>query len=65
MSRFLIVRYSIGFMYFWVEDVESNRLSQEYTEFSDALALSNWLHERAAGYPSLKQFEGGANWPVS
>lgn len=29
----------------------------------DALVTVEWLHERAAGYPSLKQFEGGANWP--
>lgn len=35
---------------------------QMYTRLQAALVYW-WLVERAAGYPSLKQFEGGANWP--
>jgi hypothetical protein len=35
----------------------------EYTsnELND---LIRWLWERKAGYPNLKKFEGGANWPA-
>ena len=33
-------------------------------EAYDALMTVEWLEERAAGYPSLKRFEGGANWPA-
>lgn len=29
----------------------------------DTLTVKQWLNDRAAGYPSLKKFEGGANWP--
>jgi hypothetical protein len=24
----------------------------------------DWLNDRAAGYPNLAKFEGGANWPL-
>jgi hypothetical protein len=34
-----------------------------YTTLDDAQAVADWLNERAAGYPALKRFEGGACWP--
>jgi hypothetical protein len=30
----------------------------------DAVLVVDWMAERELGYPLLKQFEGGANWPV-
>lgn len=36
--------------------------SREYEAY-EIVKLVEWLADRKAGYPSLKQFEGGANWP--
>ena len=30
----------------------------------DAVLIVDWMAEREAGYPNLKKFEGGANWPA-
>lgn len=30
----------------------------------DFNVLRAWYFEREAGYPNLKKFEGGANWPA-
>lgn len=30
----------------------------------DLKVLRAWYFERGAGYPNLKKFEGGANWPM-
>ena len=37
--------------------------SEHYEDRRDAQAVADWLADRRAGYPSLKKFEGGANWP--
>lgn len=37
---------------------------QSYT-LADCIYVEDWLAEREAGYPKLKQFEGGANWPAN
>lgn len=34
-----------------------------YDTPEDAISTADWLNERAAGYPSLKKFEGGKLWP--
>lgn len=33
-------------------------------EAYEVVKLVDWIADRAAGYPSLKKFEGGANWPT-
>lgn len=35
---------------------------EEYSA-QDLRAIRALVFERAAGYPNLKKFEGGANWP--
>lgn len=70
MSRFVV--FGLPGI-FWVDDIEAiprprepGRMcpSQFYLGMNDAMAVRNWMAERELGYPSLKQFEGGANWPV-
>lgn len=36
----------------------------KYDTVEDARVTANWLRDREAGYPSLRKFEGGANWPL-
>lgn len=36
---------------------------QDYS-VADRRAVATWLNDREAGYPSLKRFEGGKNWPA-
>jgi hypothetical protein len=49
---------------FRVWDLKNSRNSATYANMDDAMITRNWLNERAAGYPTLAKFEGGANWPV-
>lgn len=35
-----------------------------YDSHADADNVATWLNDRARGYPSLKRFEGGKNWPA-
>lgn len=39
------------------------RRSQYYQTGEEADDVRGWLHMRSLGYPNLKKFEGGANWP--
>lgn len=48
-----------------VLDHESNRMSREYKYLADTQPLAAWLNDRWRGYPSLKRFEGGANYPTT
>jgi hypothetical protein len=40
-----------------------HRERQLVYSLSEIIAIDGWLRDRAAGYPSLKKFEGGADMP--
>jgi hypothetical protein len=39
-------------------------MSELYDTSAEAQAICDWLNDRDAGYPSLAQYKGGANWPL-
>ena len=41
----------------------STHKDRGYTQ-DEAYALADWLNDRERGYAKLRQFEGGALWPV-
>lgn len=63
-------REVVGVQYWGVADNEPPGarggfllVGQAYTDW-DRGAVHKWLYERWCGYPTLAQFEGGANWPA-
>ena len=49
-----------------LDHVKNHKQGFNWLEYSadDLKVLRAWYFEREAGYPNLKKFEGGANWPA-